>query len=180
MPTGALAAALFGVLAWGGFNWTLEITNTEEFCISCHEMESMAYAEYKETIHFKNAAGVKASCPDCHVPKEWGYKVVRKIKATREVWHKMLGTIDTPEKYEAHRAVLAQRVWDEMKANDSRECRNCHNFANMDLDAQEKRARRKHDPKRIAESGETCIDCHQGIAHKLPSDDIEVIDITQN
>ena len=171
LPAGAILAAIFGVLFWGGFNWTLEITNTEEFCISCHEMENTVYQEYKESIHFKNASGVKASCPDCHVPKIWGYKVLRKVKATNELWHKMLGTIDTPEKFEQHRMEMAERVWAEMKDNDSRECRNCHSFEDMDLDEQDKRAKRKHDPKRIAEKGETCIDCHQGIAHEMPQED---------
>jgi len=173
MPVGAIAAALFGVMAWGGFNWALEITNTESFCISCHEMEQTAYQEYKESVHYKNASGVKASCPDCHVPRSWGYKVIRKIKASNELWHKMLGTIDTPEKFEQHRAEMAERVWAEMRENDSRECRNCHSFEDMDLDEQHKRAKRKHDPKRIAEKGETCIDCHQGIAHELPEEELD-------
>jgi cytochrome c-type protein NapC len=168
LPIGAIFAALFGVMAWGAFNWSLEITNTEQFCISCHEMEQTVFQEYQNTIHHQNGAGVKASCPDCHVPRPWVHKVARKIKATNEVWHKMLGTIDTPEKFAAHRQAMADRVWAEMKSNDSRECRNCHEFTSMDLTAQSKRAQKKHDPIRIAETGETCIDCHKGIAHQLP------------
>ena len=171
LPVGAILAAIFGVLAWGGFNWALEVTNTEQFCISCHEMEQTVYQEYKESIHFKNASGVKASCPDCHVPKSWGYKIIRKIKASNEILHKLLGTIDTPKKFETHRLEMAERVWADMKATDSRECRDCHSYNDMDLDEQKKRTRRKHDLKRIAEKGETCIDCHQGIAHELPEED---------
>ena len=36
---GGLLAVGFmvGVLFWGGFNTALEATNTEKFCISCHE-----------------------------------------------------------------------------------------------------------------------------------------------
>lgn len=171
IPIGAIAAALVGVLFWGGFNWTLELTNTEQFCISCHEMESTVYQEYKESTHFKNASGVKASCPDCHVPRPWIYKIVRKIKASNELWHKMMGTIDTHEKFEAQRLVMAERVWAEMKENDSRECRNCHNFDDMNRDKQAKRAKRKHDPKNIAKKDRTCIDCHKGITHELPDED---------
>ena len=171
LPVGAILAVFAGILFWGGFNWSMELTNTEAFCISCHEMEQTVYQEYKETIHFKNPSGVKASCPDCHVPRPWIYKVVRKIKASNELWHKMLGTIDTVEKFEQHRLELAEHVWAEMKANDSRECRNCHTFADMDLSAQQKRAKRKHSPEHIAKKGETCIDCHQGIAHELPEED---------
>lgn len=171
LPVGAILAAIVGLLFWGGFNWTLEMTNTEEFCISCHEMEQTVYQEYKESIHFKNPSGVKASCPDCHVPRPWGYKVLRKIRASNELWHKMMGTVDTKEKFEKHRLEMAERVWAEMKGNDSRECRNCHSFKDMDLSEQHKRAQRKHNPQRIAEKGETCIDCHQGISHELPEED---------
>ena len=42
------------------------------------------------------------------MPKEWGPKMVRKIQASNELLHKALGTIDTPEKFEAKRAELAQ------------------------------------------------------------------------
>jgi cytochrome c-type protein NapC len=87
---------VFGVLAWGGFNWSLELTNTEAFCISCHEMKENVYKEYRNTVHYANRTGVRATCPDCHVPKEWGYKMIRKIQASNEVWHKLLGSIDTP------------------------------------------------------------------------------------
>jgi len=171
IPVGAFLCLIVGVLLWGGFNWTLELTNTEAFCTSCHEMEQTVFQEYKQTIHYKNRVGVKATCPDCHVPHPWVYKIVRKVKATNELYHKLMGSVDTPEKFEAKRLEMAQHVWAEMKATDSRECRNCHNFDNMDLSKQSKRAARKHDPKRIAERGETCIDCHQGIAHHLPEEE---------
>ena len=74
-------------------NWAREVTNTEEFCISCHEMKDYVYQEYKDTIHYNNRTGVRATCPDCHVPKEWSYIMVRKIRASNELWHKALGRI---------------------------------------------------------------------------------------
>ena len=90
-----LVGVVFGVLFWGGFNTALEATNKEAFCISCHEMRENVYAEYKEnTIHYTNRTGVRATCPDCHVPKEWGPKMLRKIQASREVWGKLTGTIE--------------------------------------------------------------------------------------
>ncbi|MET4129625.1 NapC/NirT family cytochrome c [Roseovarius sp. MBR-6] len=170
---GVLLAIGFGVgiIFWGGFNTAMEATNTMDFCISCHEMRDTVYEEYKTSVHYKNASGVRAVCSDCHVPHAWGPKMVRKIQASNEVWHKVLGSINTPEKFEAKRAVLAQHVWDSMKRTDSRECRNCHSFEAMDFDKQGRRAREKmevvaqtgHSPE-----GSTCIDCHKGIAHKLP------------
>ena len=133
--SGALIVGIIiGVIGWGGFNWALELTNTEEFCISCHEMEANVYQELQETVHFTNRTGVRATCPDCHVPKEWVYKIVRKVKASKELYHKMLGTIDTPEKFEDYRLTMAMNEWRRMKTTDSRECRNCHNFGSMNLE----------------------------------------------
>lgn len=172
-PILALAAGvIIGIIFWGGFNTVLEATNSMGFCISCHEMRDNVYEEYKETVHFKNPAGVPATCADCHVPRPWIYKIVRKVKATNELYHKALGTIDTPEKFNAHRLTMAQRVWDEMKENDSRECRNCHDYVSMDLSGQDRYARKRHE--RAVEKGETCIECHQGIAHELPDEPEEV------
>ena len=157
-----------GIIFWGGFNTVLEMTNTMEFCLSCHEMRNKPYTEYKETIHYKNPSGVQVTCADCHVPRPWVYKVIRKIRATTELYHKAVGTIDTDEKFEAHRWKLANRVWDAMKSTDSRECRNCHSFESMDLSEQDRSARKKHST--AVDKGKTCIDCHTGIAHEEPDE----------
>jgi len=155
-----------GILFWGGFNTGMEATNTLEFCISCHEMENTVYQEYKQTIHYSNRTGVRAMCSDCHVPKDWGHKMIRKIKASGELYGKVVGTINTPEKFEAKRLQLARREWARMKGSDSRECRNCHSFDGMNTTMQKQRARRQHEMAQ--ENNETCIDCHKGIAHHLP------------
>jgi nitrate/TMAO reductase-like tetraheme cytochrome c subunit len=158
-----------GVVAWGGFNTFMEYTNTLEFCISCHEMKDTVYVEYQTSVHWTNASGVRAICSDCHVPKEWMAKLVRKIQATNELYHHFMGTIDTPEKFAQERARLAAHVWATMKANDSHECRNCHSFAAMDFHKQTARAAEKM--QEAIRLGQTCIDCHKGIAHKLPPSD---------
>ena len=165
---GALLSVGFvaGILFWGAFNTAMELTNNEQFCISCHEMRDNVYQEYRETIHYANRTGVRATCPDCHVPKEWHHKVVRKIQATNELFHKVMGTIDTREKFLAHRLELAEHVWSAMKKTDSRECRNCHNYDYMDFGEQGRRAVAQH--SKGLEEGKTCIDCHKGIAHELP------------
>ena len=155
-----------GIVFWGGFNTGMEATNTLEFCISCHEMENTVYQEYKETIHYSNRTGVRAMCSDCHVPKDWGHKMIRKVKASGELYGKIVGTINTPEKFEAKRLQLARREWARMKGSDSRECRNCHSFDGMNTAMQKQRARRQHEMAQ--ENNETCIDCHKGIAHHLP------------
>ena len=168
-----LTGIILGIVFWGGFNWTLALTNTEEFCISCHEMEENVYQELQETIHWTNRTGVRATCPDCHVPKDWTHKIIRKIQASNEIYHKLLGTIDTPEKFENKRLELAMHEWKRMKDSNSRECRNCHNFGSMDMEKQDERSAERHDPhvwevQDGKEPTKTCIDCHKGIAHHLP------------
>lgn len=169
MPAGGVIMFFVGIIFWGGFNTILEWTNTEKFCISCHEMRDNVYVEYKKTIHYKNRTGVRATCPDCHVPRPWIYKIRRKIGATfKELPHKVLGTIDTREKFLAHREQLAKEVWATMEATDSRECRNCHALPHMDFTKQSKSAVKKHEAVLEGSMKKTCIDCHQGIAHDLP------------
>lgn len=178
-PSAAAAGTLLiggivlGVLFWGAFNWSLELSNKETFCISCHEMEKNVYLEYRDTIHYANRSGVRATCSDCHVPDQWIYKMIRKIRATNELWHKAIGSIDTKEKFQAKRLTLAMYEWKRMKKTDSRECRNCHHFDYMDYSEQGRRSANIHD-KGFAE-GKTCIDCHKGVAHELPEFDEEAV-----
>jgi cytochrome c-type protein NapC len=164
-----LAGGIGGVVFWGGFNTAMEATNSMAFCISCHEMKDTVYQEYLKSPHYRNASGVRATCPDCHVPKAWVPKLIRKIQASNELYHHLRGTVDTPEKFEAKRAELAQHVWDTMKANDSQECRNCHSWEAMDFHKQSARAREKMEQGQ--KEGKTCIECHQGIAHARPRRD---------
>jgi cytochrome c-type protein NapC len=155
-----------GNMFWGAFNTGMEATNTLSFCTSCHEMHDNVYQEYMQTIHYTNRTGVRAICSDCHVPKDWVHKLARKIKASGEVYGKIVGTIDTREKFEAKRMELAQNEWNTMKATDSRECRNCHAFTAMESKRQKPRAQKAHTEAQA--EGKTCIDCHKGIAHLLP------------
>jgi len=156
------AAVLLVIGGAAGLAWT----STETFCIGCHEMRNNVYAEYKDTIHDRNRTGVRAICTDCHVPREPGPLIMRKMRATFEVWGHLTGVIDTKEKFEAHRSVLAQRVWKRMKETDSHECRNCHIAEKMNTELQTEKARARHEKGRA--EGLTCIDCHFGIAHKEP------------
>jgi len=156
------------MLLWGGFNWSLELTNTEAFCVSCHVMNEFIYKEYTTSSHYENRTGVRASCPDCHVPKEWVHKVVRKVHAVNELLQWARGTINTREKFEARRPQLARLVWQGMTDTDSRECRNCHDIAFMDADRQATRAGIMHG---LADKWDyTCIRCHKGVVHSLPAD----------
>ena len=162
-----IGAFVAGIVFWGGFNTAMEATNTEQFCTSCHEMRDNVFQELQSTIHYTNRSGVRAICSDCHVPHNWTDKIARKMQASKEVWGKIFGTIDTREKFEAHRLQLATNEWKRLKANNSLECRNCHQFESMDFTRQSKRAADAHSTQ-LASGEKTCIDCHKGIAHQLP------------
>jgi cytochrome c-type protein NapC len=170
IPVGAFLALGVGAAGWVTFEAALHLSNTEAFCTSCHEMKDNVYAEYKGTIHDTNRTGVRATCPDCHVPKAFHHKMARKIQASmNELPNHFLGKIDTPAKFAAHRKEMAENVWASMRKTDSRECRNCHTMDHMNLEVQDKSAQRKHKAA-LEKKDKTCIDCHQGIAHKLPDE----------
>ena len=167
IATGAGGVVLAALVVYGiAFYPLLEATNSTEFCVSCHSMQATVYKEYKTSLHYSNPSGVRAGCPDCHVPKPLGPKLVAKVRAAKDVWHEMLGTIDTPEKFEAHRWRMASAVWAMLERTDSATCRSCHSWDSMDLEEQDRIGRRKH--RSAKEEGKTCIECHKGLVHKLP------------
>jgi nitrate/TMAO reductase-like tetraheme cytochrome c subunit len=163
-----VAGAVASVVFLGGFNSVIARTNTLDFCVSCHEMRDTVYQEYQKSPHYENPSGVRVTCSDCHVPKDWPGKMKRKLLAANDVYHSLLGTIDTKEKFEARRLVLAERVWARMAATDSAQCRSCHDYHAMDFGKQSKRGSEKM--RAAMEDGKTCIECHKGVAHKLPVD----------
>ncbi len=175
---GSLALLLVGGLVFAGGKYAIDQTNTVEFCISCHEMKDNNFEEYKDTIHARNRTGVKATCSDCHVPHDFVGTTIRKIKAANDVFHHVAGTVDTKEKFEAHRLELARRVWLRMKETDSQECRHCHDIKAMDPEKQGRTAQKQH--QKLLSGERTCIDCHYGIAHKEPDGGLEPGDVVRN
>lgn len=161
-----VALFLFSVSVGIAGAYVLAHTSTEEFCVGCHEM-SYNLAEYKGTIHDTNRTGVRAICTDCHVPHEPGPLVLAKLKATKDVFYTyIMPSIDTKEKFEAKRAHMAQKIWIEMKANDSHNCRSCHRADKMSVELQSAKAQARHAKAKV--EGKTCIECHFGIAHNEP------------
>jgi nitrate/TMAO reductase-like tetraheme cytochrome c subunit len=167
LPALAVTGAFFGVAGGIGFDTALGHTSTSAFCLSCHEMKSMQ-EELSRTVHFRNRSGVRVGCGDCHVPPNQPDKLIAKFRALDDLYAHFMGTIDTPEKFEARRLEMAEKVWTAMKADGSAACRTCHSFEAMAFEAQSRRPQRKH--QQAIESGETCIDCHKGVAHVLPAE----------
>ncbi len=172
IPLGGFLLFFLGIIAWVGFDSFVAVTSTEDFCAgACHSMREYIKPEWAKSVHFKNRTGVRAVCSDCHVPKPWVPKMIAKVLAVKDLYHEIIGTMDTREEFEERRLLMAQRVWDKMKATDSRECRNCHNIAHMAYDQQ-----LSFQHNTLQEMDRTRIDCHKGIAHNLPKGD----DLTLN
>jgi cytochrome c-type protein NapC len=166
IPLGGFIAFFVGIVLTGGFLVGIHLTETDAFCTSCHEMkESMV--ELKDTTHGSNVYGIRPRCAQCHVPPTFFAGLWRHTRGIAEVWGTLKGTIDTPAKFEAHRAEMAERVWAEFTANDSATCRSCHNPAIMAFKQQPEAAAEAHSSLTPG-GGVTCIDCHKGLAHALP------------
>ena len=155
-----------GILFWGAFNTAMELCTEVLHWLPRNARQRTPNSRAR--THFTNRSGVRALCSDCHVPHNWTDKIARKMQASKEVWGKIFGTIDTREKFVDKRLELAQHEWARFKANDSLECRNCHNYDYMDFTRQSVRAQNMHSTY-LADKSKTCIDCHKGIAHKLPN-----------
>ncbi|MGY0218245.1 pentaheme c-type cytochrome TorC [Endozoicomonadaceae bacterium StTr2] len=172
-PTGrysVITLLLVGAIGMASLIWTghksLELTGSVEFCTSCHTMEPV-YKEYKQSVHFSNAAGVQAICSDCHMPQDMTGQILRKIGASNDLYqHFVTKSIDTPEQFEEKRLHLAKRVWARMEANDSSGCRKCHSYEAMDHSKQSVAAAKQM--KEAAATNQTCVSCHKGVAHQLP------------
>jgi nitrate/TMAO reductase-like tetraheme cytochrome c subunit len=166
IPLGGLLAFVIGVGATGGFLSGLKFAESTAFCTSCHEMRA-AFDEYTQSVHYSNEFGIRAGCGNCHVPPSFFAGLYRHVQASGEIFGHLSGKLGTPAKYEAQRAAMAQKIWAEFKANDSAECRSCHTPSAMATAKQPEMAAEAH--RSLAKSGMTCIDCHQGVAHKLPA-----------
>ena len=158
---GGIFLGVGGVLTAGA---ALQFTSSNAFCMSCHEENIVPL--WEQSVHFANATGVVVGCADCHEPHDFIGLMIRKVESLNEVWNQLIGTISTPAKFQAHQGELAQSVWDDFHKTDSAQCRNCHQLSSM-VDAEKPDIRDMHI---AAETGGlTCIDCHQGVGHQMPS-----------
>jgi len=156
-----------GAIAVIGTQVMVHVTGTDEFCgAACHSMQWIA-KEHRESIHGANSTGVRATCHDCHIPREYPELLWYKaVAGTKDVIGEIRGIISTEEKFESERRRMADHVWMEYKGNDSRACRGCHAFSKDVLAKQDETVRQIHAP--VLEGKATCIDCHKGVGHAAP------------
>lgn len=175
IPLGGFIAFVLGAVALGTTNYIVHETSKTEFCYVCHSHQEFIRPEYEASSHFMNTAGVRAGCADCHLPHDnWFELMWTKAVVSLDIIPEVMGKLDTQEKYDEHRAELAEIVWRQFKANDSKFCHSCHDIAAMDLTAQDRAASRRH--SQAIEKGQTCIDCHYGIVHRPPDNAEEILD----
>ena len=162
-----LVGVIVGFVATVGTQVMVHVTGTNEFCsTSCHSMQWVA-SEYKKSVHAVNHTGTGAGCHDCHIPKDYPRLLFYKARAgIKDAIGEMTGVIGTEEKFKKERARMAKHVWDEYKANDSQQCRNCHHFSPEIVKAQKDFVQPMH--QQVLAGQGTCIDCHKGIAHTSP------------
>ena len=158
-----VAGLVIGIGASGIFAFAMVHTSSNEFCSSCHADNIVP--EWKKSVHYLNPHGFTAGCVDCHEPRDLGGNLLRKLEAVNEVYNHLIGTISTPEKFEANRRRMAEKEWARLHADNSQECRNCHTVDQM-ADSAKSYLPAMH--KTAMDSGRTCIDCHVGVAHKAP------------
>lgn len=159
-----------GAVAVIGTQVSLAVTGTDEFCgTTCHSHQKFVYPDHKLSLHYANRTGVRAMCVDCHVPHSYPAKLFYKAEAgLTDAFAELRGTIATQEKFDKERWRLANIVWDEMRANNSANCRSCHDPAAWDSKKQSEDAVKQH--KKFVAGKATCIDCHTGVAHKEPEE----------
>lgn len=165
-----VAGLLVGAGSVIGTQVAVEATGTDEFCgTTCHSHQKFVFPEHQLSFHYTNRLGVRAMCVDCHVPHSYPAKLFYKARVgAMDAYAELRGTISTQAKFDAERWRLANIVWDEMRANNSANCRTCHNPQAMAMTKQSEDAVSSH--KRFAAGKATCIDCHTGVAHKDPEE----------
>lgn len=163
-----IIGAAVGTLISVSFQAVMTITDSDKFCGTfCHSHEKFVNPEHMTSNHYTNRTSVRARCVDCHVPHTFPAKLIFKIRAgTRNVIAEARGVISTQEKFDKERWRLANIVWDQMRANNSANCRFCHNNPMLDSTKQTELALKQH--KRFTTGKSTCIECHSAMEHKQP------------
>jgi nitrate/TMAO reductase-like tetraheme cytochrome c subunit len=158
---------VLGGIAIIGTQVMVHVTGTDAFCGgACHSMQWVA-KEHLESTHGATRTGVRATCHDCHIPREYPQLLwVKAVSGTKDMIGEMRGVISTEEKFKAERKRMAALVWEDYQANDSRACRNCHVFSAEVIAKQQDAAKGVHG--QVLARRATCIQCHKGVGHLAP------------
>ena len=165
-----LTGLVVGAFSVIGTQVALAVTGTDEFCgNACHSHQKFVYPEHQLSAHYANRTGVRAMCVSCHVPHNYPDKLFYKARVgITDAYAEVRGVISTQEKFDKERWRMANIVWEEMRADNSANCRTCHDDKAWDNKKQSEDAIKQH--KKFLAGKATCIDCHTGVAHKEPEE----------
>jgi nitrate/TMAO reductase-like tetraheme cytochrome c subunit len=159
-----VGGAVVGATAVVTSTFVNRATSGEAFCTSCHSMANVAAdPHYQQSTHRTNAAGVFASCADCHVPTDnWFVETYsHAVDGIRDGFAEYTGHFDDPGVWKARLPILAQRVRDEMTRENSSTCRKCHDAEQIHPASPAGQSAHAM----LAGGNVTCINCHANIAH---------------
>jgi len=141
-------------------------SSSEEFCTSCHSM-NLAGTPYRESVHYKSASGVRASCGDCHVSEgvftaTWdhfigGKDLVKQIKGAiigPDYDNPVINALHLPD------AAFAAREW--FIKRGSATCQRCHVKEAILGTRVGTEAVHKEDAK-----DKNCVECHINLVHRV-------------
>ncbi len=154
----ALAGFAIAVAAsWAVVDTVIHATGDHEFCTACHSHAPIG-SSYREDLHGgNNPSGWRASCSDCHIPRDnalhylWVKGIHGVVDPTMEIL-KDSHAID----WHGNRERRAEYVYDSG-------CLGCHRYLEEKSEANSKAFL----PHRRYFSSEdlTCVECHPQVGH---------------
>lgn len=77
---------IIGAALITGGNKMLNVTSSNDYCISCH-IHPMADASWKKSVHYETQSGYRVACVECHLPpKGQGYLWAKGTTGLRDLW----------------------------------------------------------------------------------------------
>ena len=160
-----------GLVGAGATTWAVNATSTDNFCATaCHSMQ-WADAAYRQSPHFANPHGVRASCAECHIPFEsrpatpfqyiFGTMWTKEVDGMHDAIATLRGTISTEEKWKARQPQLAADVEAWFRRTNYVTCKGCHQ-----LDAATGKLADKH-AAMLKDGPLDCVQCHADAGHNF-------------
>jgi len=77
---------IVGVLLMIGGGKALDMTSTNDYCVSCH-IHPAADASWKRSVHYDTQSGYRVACVECHLPPEGhDYLWAKATTGLRDLW----------------------------------------------------------------------------------------------